>query len=80
MKNEELKPCPFCGGKAKMCDNSYEHEIIDPITLAVVDADFAEAELFWVECNECHCMSHTVDSEQKAEDAWNRRAEKNAER
>lgn len=24
--NEELKPCPFCGGKAKYLDSSNEYE------------------------------------------------------
>lgn len=56
--NKELKPCPFCGGKA---------EIISEET-------YSGHNLFWVECIECDCRtSDYEDNEKEAIESWNRR-------
>ena len=58
----ELKPCPFCGGKAKM-------------RRFASGRMFNRIPVFFVEC--CVCRSKTsVELDTKtAEEAWNRRTE-----
>ena len=79
MNNEfELKPCPFCGGEAKlMGGNVYtipEYGEND----AYVGADI-EVEPSWVECQNCHAMGQTFDESdedpENAVAAWNRRVQ-----
>lgn len=65
---DKLKPCPFCGGKAK---------------LESAKANAAATRLiFWVQCNletaeTCSCIPRTwnCDTPEEAIEAWNRRAE-----
>ena len=58
----KLKPCPFCGGPAKLVEHYWENIC---------------TESFTVECVECSgCMGKDMDSEQEAADAWNQRAVK----
>ena len=60
-KMAELKPCPFCGGEAK----------IRTVTIGT----FKKRKFFYVKCCVCgNCTS--VDREPEiVEEAWNRRAE-----
>lgn len=57
----ELKPCPFCGGKAKM-----EKIIHD-------DLPTNEFDTFWISCEECESESTACTNEEDAIEAWNRR-------
>lgn len=63
--SEELKPCPFCGGKARM---------------HVAFASGGDHSVgVYVECLECRSCSETKwgdGAQEKAADAWNRRAER----
>lgn len=67
----ELKPCPFCGGKADTYEYEEEQVIYDP--LGCVDKKIYT--LYDVECPECgYCIVDKV-SEQEAIEAWNMRAD-----
>ena len=62
----ELKPCPFCGGKAEYVDYGQEGEFED----------------WDVECTECHALMIApgkepgeVTTKLEAAAAWNRRAQ-----
>jgi hypothetical protein len=68
-----LKPCPFCGGEAKLCDNSISDCVYDPITLAEIDCTYEEPDTFWVNCRECYAMTLGFDTEKEAIEAWNKR-------
>lgn len=71
-----LKTCPFCGGKAKLMGGrvyiipEYEENGI------YVEADI-EVEPSFVECQNCHSMGQSFDESdeapEKAIEAWNRR-------
>ena len=58
----ELKPCPFCGGEAFVCEYLYSCE---PGRIV----------MYGVECNGCHTTTFEGNSKQEAIEAWNRRAE-----
>lgn len=58
----ELKPCPFCGDSAFLCDIPYSCE---PGRLV----------MWAVECNGCHTTTFEYDTKEEAIEAWNRRAE-----
>lgn len=55
----ELKPCPFCGGKA---------EIYDGIT-------FGFQRQYEPRCVKCECAIGLYDTEEQAAEAWNRRVD-----
>ena len=57
---EKLKPCPFCGGKAKLVniDASGEQGEENPIV---------------VHCTQCFAKTDWFGREWEAIDAWNRR-------
>lgn len=59
---EQLKPCPFCGG------NNMD---IEEFTI-----DFAFDIGYIIRCRDCGCTLKSIEnnSEQKAIEAWNRRA------
>lgn len=71
----ELKPCPFCGGRAKLHNGFEIHPVID-VNGAYVDADINSDGMSWVYCTQCHASTVEVDvgNEEKAINAWNRRA------
>lgn len=56
---EELKPCPFCGGEAKILSIKEE----------------CEGEFYWIACKECGALIPVYYLEKNAVDAWNRRTE-----
>ena len=70
----ELKPCPFCGGEAKLADNEFGEPVFDN-NLAQVDFMYSAPDAFWVECKDCFAMSGSYNTEEEAIEAWNRRAE-----
>lgn len=64
MKNEELKPCPFCGGKAEL----YESEAYN------LKTENMENGIRWfVMCGRCTALTCAA-LKGKAIEAWNRRA------
>ena len=72
-----IKPCPFCGGVAKLMGGKvYTIPEIDE-NGAYVGADI-EVEPSWVECQSCHANGQTFDESdedpEKAVAAWNMRA------
>ena len=73
---EELKRCPFCGGKAKMWDDGYMRPVIDEGG-AYVDMDIKSPDLYGVECTSigCYCQLIGYDTEAEAITAWNRRTQ-----
>lgn len=60
----ELKPCPFCGGEAKVCSR-YRKGVANRV-------------MYWIECKACgvaqsHHELSGYNSAAKATRAWNRR-------
>ena len=53
MSEIKLKPCPFCGGEAKIVKSYYT---------------------IWAKCICCGAKSRCEENEEKAAEAWNRRA------
>lgn len=71
----ELKPCPFCGGKATTKSWVHVDPIIDPDTGACIDAD-----TYYYEQTGCpNCEIWFFIGEDESEDTtikkWNRREE-----
>lgn len=60
MDNNELKPCPFCGGEAWIIRKTY---------------GFKKKKYWFVRCECCHATSRAEFTEIDAKKAWNRRAE-----
>lgn len=61
MKNEELKPCPFCGGKAVMISYS---------EFAFIQCENCECRTPRIDANAQFC------AKDRAIELWNRRADK----
>lgn len=59
----DLKPCPFCGGKAEM------------LTAESMNGGY----LFGIMCNDCRSRGDVYDTEAEAIAAWNSRAERTCE-
>ena len=57
----ELKPCPFCGCKAR----SKTH----------ISGKWKKTNWFYVVCSACGSRTSISDVKEEAEEAWNRRAE-----
>lgn len=67
MPEIELKPCPFCGGKAETSEQTTDK-----------GNKFAFG---WIGCQQCQCFINYINNytgKTKAAEAWNRRAD-NAE-
>ena len=54
---EELKPCPFCGGKKIRVYGKENFRTCSP----------------WVQCESCLASTSAEDTEKEAIEAWNRR-------
>jgi restriction alleviation protein, Lar family len=59
MDKPELKPCPFCGGKA---------------ILTGIEANYFATRCFVI-CDNCHASSKRCKNKEAAAEAWNRRAD-----
>lgn len=58
--SEPLKPCPFCGGEARISDYKTEYD----------------TDSFWaVECSNCYAKSDTRIYDEQSIEAWNTRAD-----
>lgn len=53
----ELKPCPFCGGKAEVASDEYRQEYINPLFGSVTLPAASKA---WAYCTECGAMGRVV--------------------
>ena len=62
--SEELKPCPFCGGKAVI-------EVIQPHRHIICKMPVYKGGAF-IECTECGCAI-SGETETEATEKWNRR-------
>lgn len=62
--SEELKPCPFCGGKAVI-------EVIEPHRHIICKMPVYKGGAF-IECTECGCAI-SGETETEATEKWNRR-------
>ena len=56
----ELKPCPFCGGRAVLNGGEKISE--------------GGGDYWWVQCHECFASTHGNADRETAIEAWNRRA------
>lgn len=74
---EELKPCPFCRGKAKLVGGDIDVRPIQDENGAYIAAD-VEVMPSWVECIDCGATGEVFDQDdndqQNAAEAWNRRS------
>lgn len=60
----ELKPCPFCGGKAEP----------DALMIGEAGKDNATPHGHFIECQTCLTISGSAETPEEAAEAWNRRA------
>ena len=63
MDKPELKPCPFCGGKA---------------IFTSIETNYFATRCFVI-CDNCHASSKRCKNKEEAAEAWNRRAEQTGE-
>ena len=61
-KNEQLKPCPFCGGIAEYTITTIGRKCTVKLTL------------YGVECRECSANVGMFETKKEAATEWNRRA------
>ena len=66
--SEKLKPCPFCGGKARLEAIDFDDDYPTNLSEAI----------WWVMCTKCgaHTDEYSTPTEAEAIAAWNTRAER----
>lgn len=69
----ELKPCPFCGGEAELFESEESDDVYDPDTLGFLDTYYVTVHC--VICRSCG-IEGIYNSQDKAIEAWNTRAER----
>lgn len=57
MSEVKLKPCPFCGGEAKISTYDWGYSVKE----------------YWIYCHSCDCASGSYHSKEEAIETWNRR-------
>ena len=63
--SEELKPCPFCGGEARIDSTPYGSKV----------------RIYWVLCEDCGAEDGSIlDSQKEAKKSWNTRADTEKDR
>ncbi len=67
MTREELKPCPFCGGRGARIDVTYEFRMLHP---SKTDNHF-----YIIECFNCHARTKACSTIDLAIEAWEKRTE-----
>lgn len=70
----ELKPCPFCGGEARVVERCYPREVFHPGSLDV--PDIVEGSRYSIACEECGAMQYESETLESVVEMWNRRAER----
>ena len=63
MSDTKLKPCPFCGGVAKL----YREQSVGGLNGSIVRCEKCGAKATWKQ------MSYTYACDHEASEAWNRR-------
>lgn len=59
----KLKPCPFCGGNAKLMAPGYKHYLLHRYSP------------HWCKCTQCGAEGPVKASDSEAVEGWNKRAE-----
>ena len=65
MKDKELKPCPFCGGKAKIMSKQKQFVGWKCDGLKVIKW------LIYIKCNKCHSRGKPINTK-PMEESWDR--------
>ena len=73
MKETELKPCPFCGGKPRVlvCDGSGQYHS----NLGTVVYYGRKMTHLLIMCDKCHIRTQAYLTRRGVFNAWNRRAD-----
>lgn len=71
--NEELLPCPFCGGKAEVANDAE----IELGSEGVEEYSETGAQVYWVECKKCDAYVASFKRDE-AIAAWNKRTSEEA--
>lgn len=73
MKSDELKLCPFCGGKAKLmaCDGTGEYFA----NVGTTKLKGRELDHLLIRCEKCGIRTKAYSTEKGVFKAWNKRAE-----
>lgn len=65
---DKLRPCPFCGGPAKLTERKKYYEKSDPRAVFIIECDSP--------CDMKYVSTGEYDDRQACIDAWNKRGGK----